>query len=50
VTLTAAINPSNHQLRQVTLVGPFTSNSDSTYVLTLTNYDEKVDIALPSES
>jgi lipoprotein LprG len=48
VTLTAAIDPSNFQLRQVTLVGPFTSSSDTTYVLTLTNYDEKVSIALPS--
>lgn len=50
VTLVAAINPNNGQLRQVTLVGPFTSASDATYELTLTAYDEKVDITLPSVS
>jgi lipoprotein LprG len=50
VAVTAAINPSNDQLRQVTLVGPFTSSSNNTYVLTLTNYDEKVDITLPPVS
>jgi lipoprotein LprG len=47
----AAINPSNHQLRQITLTGPFTSSSsNSTFVLTLTNYNEPVTITLPPAS
>lgn len=51
VTLTVGINPSNFQLRTVTLVGPLTSaTSDSTYVLTLTGYDEHVTVTLPPAS
>jgi LppX_LprAFG lipoprotein len=51
VAAQAAINPSNHQLRQITLVGPFTSaSSNSTFVLTLTNYNEPVTITLPAAS
>ncbi len=51
VTVVAAINPKNFELRQVTLVGPFTSaTSNSTYVVTLTNYDENVTITLPPTS
>jgi lipoprotein LprG len=48
VTMVAAINPDNYQLRQLSLTGPFTSTStDSTYVVTLTNYNEPVSITLP---
>lgn len=48
VELTVAINPSNYQLRSVTLVGPLTSaTSNSTFVVTLSNYDEHVTITLP---
>lgn len=47
VTVTVAINPKNHQLRQVTLVGPFTASTDSTFVVTLTKYGEHVTITLP---
>lgn len=48
VDLTVAINPSNYQLRTVTLVGPLTSaTSNSTYMLTLTDYGEHVTITLP---
>ncbi len=48
VDMTAAIDPSNFQLRSVTLVGPLTSStSNSTYVVTLTNYGEHVKITLP---
>lgn len=51
VQLTVAINPSNYELRSVTLVGPLTSaTSDSTYVVTLSNYDEHVNITLPPAS
>ena len=51
VQMTVAINPSNYELRIVTLVGPFTSSSsNSTYVVTLTNYNEHVAITLPSPS
>jgi hypothetical protein len=51
VNVLAAINPSNHQLRQITLNGPFTSSSsNSTFVLTLTKYNEPVTITLPSTS
>lgn len=48
VDLTVAIDPSNYQLRSVTLVGPLTSaTSNSTFVVTLSNYDENVTITLP---
>ncbi|HET9076839.1 MAG TPA: LppX_LprAFG lipoprotein [Acidimicrobiales bacterium] len=51
VTVTLAINPSNYQLRTVTLVGPFTTQKyDSTYQLTLTGYNEHVNITLPPVS
>jgi lipoprotein LprG len=51
VTLVVAINPKNFELRQVSLTGPFTSaTSNSTYVVTLTNYDENVTITLSPTS
>ncbi len=51
VGMTAAIDPSNFQLRSVTLVGPLTSStSNSTYVVTLTDYGEHVTITLPPTS
>ncbi len=49
VHLTFAIDPSSHQVRQVVAVGPFVSAStQSTYVLTLTNYNEPVSITPPA--
>jgi hypothetical protein len=51
VRLTVAIDPSNDELRKVTLVGPFTSaSSNSTYVVTLNDYNEHVTITLPPTS
>jgi lipoprotein LprG len=51
VTMVAAIDPSNHQLREVTLTGPFVNaNSPSTFTLTLTSYGEGVQISLPAAS
>jgi hypothetical protein len=51
VDVTVSINPKNHELRTVKLGGPFTSTtSDSTYVVTLSNYDEHVNITVPSTS
>jgi lipoprotein LprG len=48
VTLVAAINPKTFQVRQISLTGPFTSaTSNSTFVVTLTNYGEAVTITLP---
>jgi hypothetical protein len=48
VTLVAAINPTTHETRQISLTGPFTSaTSNSTFVVTLTDYGEKVTITLP---
>ena len=48
VDLTVGINPTNFELRSVTLVGPLTSaTSNSTFVVTLTNYNEHVTITLP---
>jgi lipoprotein LprG len=47
VTMVAAINPNNYQLRQITLTGPFTSSKDSTFIVTLTKYNEPVTITLP---
>jgi lipoprotein LprG len=48
VALTAAIDPSSHQLRQVNLVGPFTAKSPSTFTVTLTDYGEQVTVTLPA--
>ena len=51
VQVTVAIDPATYQLRIVTLVGPFaSSSSNSTYVVTLSNYNEHVSITLPSSS
>lgn len=51
VRLTVAIDPSSDELRKVTLVGPLTSaDSDSTYVVTLNDYNEHVTITLPPTS
>ena len=48
VTLVAAIDPRTFQVRQISLTGPFTSaTSNSTFVVTLTNYNEAVTITLP---
>jgi LppX_LprAFG lipoprotein len=48
VTLVTAINPTSHQVRQMALTGPFTSPaSDSTFRVTLTDYNEAVTITLP---
>jgi lipoprotein LprG len=48
VTLVIAINPQNHQIRQITLTGPFTTaSSNSVFVVTLTKYGEVVTITLP---
>ncbi len=47
VTLTAAIDPSTYQLRRVILVGPFTSQADSTFTVVLTRYGEKFHVVLP---
>jgi hypothetical protein len=51
VDLTVAVDPGSYQLRSVTLVGPLTSaTSNSTYVVTLSDYDEHVSITLPPTS
>lgn len=51
VTVTASIDPSNYQLRTVTLTGPLTTaQHDSTFVVTLTNYNEHVTVTLPPTS
>ncbi|HEX4863469.1 MAG TPA: LppX_LprAFG lipoprotein [Acidimicrobiales bacterium] len=48
VVVVAAIDPANHQLRQATLTGPFTSaTSNATFTVILTNYGEHVQITLP---
>jgi lipoprotein LprG len=49
VDLTAFIDPTSHQLRQVVLSGPFVSKTTtSTYTVTLTDYGEHVTVAPPS--
>ncbi len=49
VNLVAGIDPANHQLRQVTLTGPFVSKtSNATYIVTLTKYGESFHVTLPS--
>jgi lipoprotein LprG len=48
VTMVTAINPTSYQVRQIALTGPFTSkSSDSTFAVTLTNYNKPVTITLP---
>jgi lipoprotein LprG len=47
VTVVSAIDPHTYQLRQISLTGPFTSSSNSTYTVTLTKYGEPVNITLP---
>jgi lipoprotein LprG len=48
VTLAVAINPESFEMRRVTMTGPLTSAKyNSTYVLTLTNYGQHVNITLP---
>ncbi len=48
VQMTADIDPGSHQLRQVTLTGPFVvASSDATYVVTLTDYGKSVRVTLP---
>ncbi|MGH9129987.1 MAG: LppX_LprAFG lipoprotein [Acidimicrobiales bacterium] len=49
VSLLVAIDPTSHQVRQVTLVGPFVSaTASTTYVVTLTGYGQPVSVSLPS--
>lgn len=48
VDVTALIDPSNHEVRQFVLTGPFTSTANSTYTVTLTSYGEPVHIELPT--
>jgi lipoprotein LprG len=48
VTMVTAINLHNYQVRQLALTGPFSSSSDSTYAVTLTNYNEPVTVTLPA--
>lgn len=51
VTLIVAVNPSNYELRQITLIGPLTTAAyNSTFVVTLTKYNEQVNITLPPTS
>jgi lipoprotein LprG len=48
VTLVAAIDPHDHQLRQLSLTGYFSSTTaKATYVLRLSKYGESVSITLP---
>ncbi len=48
VAIKALINPSNHQLRQVTLTGPIETTTSSSFTVTVTNYGENVSLAIPS--
>lgn len=49
VAVKALINPSNHQVRQVTLTGPIETTAPSaSFTVTLTNYGEHVDLVIPS--
>jgi lipoprotein LprG len=51
VSLEVAVDPSSYQLRVITLTGPLTSaTSNSTFVLTLSDYNEHVTVTLPPTS
>lgn len=47
VQVQAGINPSSHQLRQISLTGPIGTTGQATYTVTLTAYGEHVNLALP---
>jgi lipoprotein LprG len=50
VEATWAIDPDTGQLRQATLTGPFyDTGADQTYTVTLSNYDEPVEISAPAD-
>lgn len=48
VSVTVAIAAGTHQVREVTLVGPFASTKPSTYTVTLTAYGAPVHVTLPA--
>lgn len=49
VHMLAYIDPSSHQLRRISLTGPFVSaTANTTYVVTITKYGEPVSLTLPS--
>lgn len=49
VAIKAFINPSNHQVRQITLTGPIeTTATSASFTVTVTNYGEHVALAIPS--
>lgn len=49
VQMVAYIDPTSHQLRRVSITGPFVAASRATtYVVTITNYGEPVSVTLPS--
>jgi lipoprotein LprG len=51
VTLVVSINPKNFETRQISMTGPLTTAKyDSTYIVTLSNYNEHVDITMPPTS
>ncbi len=48
VAVKAMINPSDHQLRRIILVGPIETTASSSFTVTLTNYGEHVALAIPT--
>ncbi len=49
VAVKALINPSNHQVRQIVLTGPIETTAPSaSFTVTLTNYGEHVNLAIPA--
>lgn len=49
VAVKALISPSNHQVRQVVLTGPIeTTVPSASFTVTLTNYGEHVNLAIPT--
>ncbi len=47
VSVVASIVPGSRQLRRITLRGPFTSTTPSTYTVELSDYGEAVHVTLP---
>lgn len=48
VGLKAYIAPRTHELRQITLTGPIETTTTASFTVTLTNYGEHVNLAIPS--
>lgn len=48
VAIKAEVDTSSHQLRQITLTGPIETKTPSSFIVTLTNYGENIQLGNPT--